>query len=277
MKNYSKNVDNYFKQKADKYDDVETQIYWNLSDRLLWDVFSAYLNTLPKKFHFLDAGGGTGRWSFKILKDFPTSRGTIFDASPSMLKIAKAKSEVNNFQKRVSIVKGDLLKIPRNLENSFDVVFNFHNVLGFVSNPALALKNMVKAAVKGGLLISFVPNLYHLIYFNLTQHNVPQAEKALRRGKGVFTNEMPEISLFTPDSIKQLYVEMNLQVVLLTGFPSVIYPGFQETQIKGSTRNLQDLLSNQKDFDRIYNLEKRLLQEKDIAARGNNIFIVGVK
>lgn len=29
----------YFKNKADKYDLVEEQAYWQLSDQLLWNVF----------------------------------------------------------------------------------------------------------------------------------------------------------------------------------------------------------------------------------------------
>ena len=56
----------YFKNKAADYDRVDEQVYWRLSDSILWHTFNEYiLKNLPSNFSFLDAGGGTGRWSEK--------------------------------------------------------------------------------------------------------------------------------------------------------------------------------------------------------------------
>ena len=52
----------YFKDKASEYDLVEGQVYWMLSDQLLEHLFNeSALSLLAEEFHFLDAGGGTGR------------------------------------------------------------------------------------------------------------------------------------------------------------------------------------------------------------------------
>jgi ubiquinone/menaquinone biosynthesis C-methylase UbiE len=51
----------YFAEKAEKYDEVEDQVYWKLSDELLWFQMQKYLNSYRENFTFLDAGGGTGR------------------------------------------------------------------------------------------------------------------------------------------------------------------------------------------------------------------------
>lgn len=61
-----------------------------------------------------------------------------------------------------------------------------------------------------------------------------------------------------------------------TGFPTTIYPNFKETQLTGSTKSLSDLLNDKDIFERVYNIEKSLVDE-GVASRGNNLFIVGKK
>jgi len=79
----------YFKHKAKQYDDVDKQYYWKLSDDLLWWNLQKFLKKLPKNFRFLDAGGGTGRWSERILHSYPHATGVICDISSSMLDVAE--------------------------------------------------------------------------------------------------------------------------------------------------------------------------------------------
>jgi hypothetical protein len=81
---YKEEVIEYFAQKADAYDAVIHQPYWVLSDKLLWHFFKdLVLDTLPSDFRFLDAGGGTGRWTDKILASYPRARGLIYDFLPT--------------------------------------------------------------------------------------------------------------------------------------------------------------------------------------------------
>jgi hypothetical protein len=70
----------------------------------------------------------------------------------------------------------------------------------------------------------------------------------------------------------EVQVWKNLAVY---GFPVTIYPGFQETQIKGSTESLKNLLEDPENFERIYGLEHRLMFNPDAAARGNNLLVIG--
>lgn len=130
---------------------------------------------------------------------------------------------------------------------------------------------------KGGRVITLAPNLYHSMFFNLSIGRLEESEYVLKNSMGKFTAEMPYIHFFTPDSISRLYKEAGLTIEKLSGFPVTIYPNFQETQISGSTKSLSDLLSDKSNFDRIYTIEKKLIENTDLAARGNNIYIVGKK
>jgi len=266
----------YFKKKAKDYDLVDNQTYWQLSDNLLWEIFdSEVLSKLPSDFSFLDAGGGTGRWSKKILTKYTESKGTICDLSKEMLAQAKLKKN-KIFEERLNLIEGDILNMNDLESGKFDLTFNFHNVLGFVESPKKALREMVRVTKKGGFLVSFIPNLYHNIFFNISLKRFEEAEIALKTGKGRFTSDMPYMNLFTPESIKKLYLNIGLKNLIIKGFPITIYPGYQETQIKGTSENLSDTLEGE-NFDKIFNIEKNLIVNQDSSSRGNNLFVIGKK
>ena len=268
----------YFKNKAKDYDLVENQTYWRLSDKLLWENFKlTVLDKLPTNFRFLDAGGGTGRWSLKILEEYPNSTGMIVDISPDMLNEAKNKMKNINLLQRIKIVEQNLKNLDDMEDNIFDVCFNFHNVLGFVNNPEKVIRELKRVSKIEGYIVSLVPNLYHNIFFNIFVNDFELVDEVMKNGKGKFTRNMPSMNMFTPDSIKLLYSRVGIIVEMISGFPITIYPGMQETQIQGNSQHIKDILSDKEIFDKIYNIEEKLFNNSDIASRGNQIYIVGKK
>lgn len=267
----------YFKNKAKDYDLVEEQTYWKLSDKLLWDNFKeTVLDNLPNGFKFLDAGGGTGRWTIKILEEYPDANGIIVDISKDMLEEAELKINNKNLNKRVKIVENNVEKLQIE-DEEFDLSFNFHNVLGFVENPNIVINELKRVTKKEGYVVSLVPNLYHNIFFNIFVNNFELANEAIVTNKGRFTENMPNMNMFTPDSIKKLYNDAGLKIELISGFPVTIYPGMQETQISGNSEHIEDILENVETFNQIYKIERKLFKNLDIAGRGNQIYVVGIK
>ncbi len=267
----------YFKKKAERYDEVDKQLYWVLSDTLLWSSLKIILDTLPSSFLFLDAGGGTGRWTEKILRAYPKSNGVLYDVSENMLKVAHRKLAQFVKNGRLHIVQGDIEKSNELKRNTFDVSFNFHNVIGFVDSPARFINKLAQLTKNNRYVISFAPNYYHAIYFNISIGNIAEAKRIAATHKGTFTTEMPRIHFFTPETLRCLYEKAHLTITQLTGFPNAIYPNYQETQLSGQTTSLATLLSKRQSFNTIVRIEQSLVQNADIAARGNNIFIVGKK
>lgn len=276
---YESEVLEYFRKKAEKYDLVSEQLYWNLSDDLLWSVMDAdVLSALPPDFAFLDAGGGTGRWSARILEAYPRSVGLLYDLSPDMAGKMTEKAERGGYAQRSQVTNGRLEDAERTLAGrQFDLVFNFHNVLGFVQDVPGVVRQLVALLKPGGLFVSFVPNRYHNMFFNIFVGNVDEAERPPADGMGRFTRDMPYIHMFTPSGLETLYRSAGLEPTLITGFPTLIYPGMQETQLEGSSQQLRDVLSDRSNYERILKLESSTLREPGIAARGNNLFAVGRK
>ena len=267
----------YFKGKASGYDLVDGQVYWRLSDQLLWQLFDKNaLYKLSDDFSFLDAGGGTGRWSEKVLQKYDSSTGLIYDLSSDMLKQAKQKAK-GGLENRLKLKQGDIERMNDLDEGIFDLTFSFHNVLGFVNSPKEAIKEMTRVTKEGGYVVSVVPNQYHCVFFNLMLGRIKEAEYATKERKGRFTSDMPYMHLFTPSNLRELYGNAGLNGVGVFGFPVTIYPGMQETQISGSTEKIADLLENSDNYKEIYKLEEQLSSIEDIATRGNNLFVIGKK
>lgn len=267
----------YFEKKAEGYDLVENQPYWRLSDALLWSLLaSKVFNRLPANFSFLDAGGGTGRWTKKVLENYPESTGHLKDISGPMLAVARRKFERMS-PSRITISRGDIQRMSDLEDESFDLVFSFHNVIGFVENAVIALKEQLRVLKKGGILVTVAPSRLHMVFFNIFTGNLGFAEQSLESNRGRFVSGMPEIDNFTPEQLTDIYAGMGVTDVHVHGFPVLIYPGYQETQLHGSTHSIENLLSESENFDKIFRMESRVIKNESVASRGNNLFIFGTK
>ena len=268
----------YFTDKADAYDHVDEQPYWMLSDELLWWALETYvLPRLPAGFTLLDAGGGTGRWSRRIATAAPDSRGLLYDLTPEMSAHALRKANTHGYADRFEVRNGDLADVATELAGArFDLILNFHNVLGFVGDPGQVIDALAGLLTPAGLLVSFVPSRWHASFFNLTLGQVDEAVRCLD-GRGRFTDTMPDMHLFTPAGLTEIHEAAGLTIDVLTGFPCLLYPGYQETQLHGSTDRLQRLLGDGTDVERLIAMERKVLTDPAAAGRGNNLFTVASK
>lgn len=276
MSEYKNEVKQYFKEKADEYDLVDEQLYWVLSDNLLWEILDEnVLSKIDGDIKFLDAGAGTGRWSIRTLNKYSTSSGILVDLSEDMLNQARMKLKKMNAIDRVKIICDDLDNFDTNSKRECNVAFTFHNVLGFVKNPEKVIEKMASMVVKGGYVVCGVPNYYHNIFFNIFVNNLKLAKECYTTHKGRFTENMPEMNMFTPESLRKIYDKVGIDVIGVYGFPISIYPGMQETQLRGQSDSLSDILADKNTFDEIFNMEKNLYKNQEAAARGNQLIIIG--
>jgi SAM-dependent methyltransferase len=267
-----KELADYFREKAADYDAVDNQAYWRLSDKLLRALLvESLFPELPSTAAVLDAGAGTGRWSEFVAHLRPSARITLVDYSHDMLAIAKQKS----LGVGATFIVGDLHNLDGLVGNeSFDAAICFHNVLAFCENPQLVLERITQTLKPDGLLALMTPNQYHAVHFNLTSGRIEEAAKIANAGIGTFVPGMPPLWTWTPNGLLRDIEEAGLEVVSISGFPALIYPGYAETQLFGQTDRLVDVLDDTEQFDRIFEIERKLLGRQDVAARGNNLVVI---
>jgi len=277
-------VKQYFAKKAAKYDLVDEQLYWCLSDELLKKiikekivkVFSSY-----KQLNILDAGAGTGRWSL-ILYDFLKEKNIklhfdLVDITPEMLDEANKKIKMFGLNKIMKTHLKNIENLADYEDNFYDISISFYNVLSFVEKPKVVLNEVFKKLKGGGMHASIVANKYHSYFFSILTNRITELEKIKNRSKVRFTIEMPYIHCFTPEGIKRLYEQIGFKEVEVVGFPNFIYPHMEDTKIKGQSKKSESILKNKKVFNKIVEIEFQECFNKDIAGRGNTLLVIGKK
>lgn len=129
---------------------------WKKFDKIIPEYETQFLKWVyPLQTHdfenkkFLDAGCGIGRNSYWPLT-YGASEGTGFDYNKDTIRVAKRNlSEWKN-------IKIDYESIyDISYQNDFDIVFSI-GVIMFLEDPHLAIKNLVNAAKKGGIVLIWV-------------------------------------------------------------------------------------------------------------------------
>lgn len=275
---YNNTVEEYFALKAAEYDLADLQPYWRLSDRLLLELLTDHIvSQLPPDARLLDVGGGTGRWTDHLLRLMPNATAVVIDRSREMLDQATAKATSGGYADRATFERADLnnpstLAVDRIGE--FDLAFSFHNVLGFVADPNRIVTQMGEATSEGGMLALVVPSTLHAAFFALYRGDVAEAEEILRTDRGRFTTDMPPIHMFREDWLMAACSTSGYVDVAVRGFPCLLYPGVEETQVEGSTGSIAGLLDAD-GFDRVSALEQMAVHRHGSASRGANLFVSG--
>jgi S-adenosylmethionine-dependent methyltransferase len=107
-----------------------------------------------KALFTLDLGAGTGAMAVRLARQ--GSHVTLLDPSQAMLDIARRAAEETGVMDRVSFVKGDAAHLTSLFPAaSFDVVL-CHNVLEFVDDPTLVLRDAGRLLRDASAILSII-------------------------------------------------------------------------------------------------------------------------
>lgn len=264
----------YFEIKADSYDSVDDQFYWQLSDRLIFSLIHNHIiDKLPTGSSLCDLGAGTGRWTKKLATSTVFDSITAIDGSPDMLAVLRNKiPDLAAAGVRVEVVETDILALPECPQH--DALICMHNVAGFIHDIGGLLESARTLLKAGGYFAVMAPNKYHGIYFNLRQGRIQEAADIQSKGLGRFTDDMPAIAFFTPEELGEAAARAGLAVDAIYGVPACLYPETDETRPYGNSPSLAKLLSDEENLEKILAIELGLAAPA-AAARGNNLILFG--
>ena len=104
------------------------------------------------RINILDAGCGTGLYTFALLKQFPNAMIVAFDLNTNMIEIMKNTLRRKNLNTQVKVFNGDITKpLPLQYEQ-FDLIIT-GGVLEYV-DPNMAIKNLVTHLKSGGYFLN---------------------------------------------------------------------------------------------------------------------------
>lgn len=267
-----KGSEKYFKNKSKTYDFDNNKPYWRLCDLILENLFINELDKLDKHFKFLDAGAGTGEWSLKILKKYPESTGVCIDSSTEMLEHCKKK--LSNFYDRININSSNLEHMYYD-KCTFDLSFNFY-VLPFTDNEPIILKELSRVTKHGGYIISVVENFYNGLALNILTGDINRINNVCINKHERIGEKIPKIRFHTITDIKKLYKNSGIKIIDIKGFPIVSSTGIRE-KLTNNKYNINEVLQDENIFNRVLNIEKQLVNDKDLINRGKYLYVVGIK
>lgn len=284
MSEYYKNVTDYFNDKAHQYDDVDEQLYWVLSDRFYKEVLKRELGDFihnKSELRLLDAGAGTGRWTLFFHELFSSESrkisGTLIDISADMLGVAEKKLIERDLSNKYDTLVGNIEQMHDLSDNAYDVSLSFYNVLSFVEKPEKAIAEISKKLKTGGMHVSVVGNTYHALYFSVLTSRTSEIDRIMNESKIAFNDLMPPMHCFTPAQLKDLYLKNGFNDVTVLGGPNFMYPGMEETFVKGQTETIVSKLADNNTVQKILDVELSMYRQPEIVGRGNTLIAFATK
>lgn len=279
LQNSDRAVEKFFENKAATYREDARGPHGRLTDALIRTALDqTVLFRLRNNFSFLDAGGGTGRWTEYIATERLDGTGTLLDLTPGMLERADERAMRKGYGPRVRNLRGDV-RAAADLfaDESFDLILNSHHLLGFVSDPDQVIASLARKLTYDGIMVSLLPNKWHAAYSELLLGRVEQAERSLA-GQEWMSGNAPYQSLFTPSEVRAMHAAAGLRVDFMAGFPCLVYP--QQHQREGTLKadsRQEEMLANADVLKNVLRLESEMLIDPDATARGVSIFAVATR
>lgn len=276
-------VNDYFTEKAEVYDDVDEQLYWVLSDMFFKEVLKREIPALfddKQEVRLLDAGAGTGRWTlffYELFRQWFVISGDLIDINAQMLEQARKKISKAGLDERFRCWEDNIEEMLEIKNWHYDIALSFYNVISFVDNPQKALASIAEKLKEEGVHISIVANKYHAYYFSLLTNQLDELDMIRAHSKVRFNKQMPYIHCFSPEELRELYLRSGYRKVRVIGGPNFFYPGMEETLTSGSTDRIDQVLSNEAVFRRILEIELECYDRQDLTGRGNVLMAIARK
>ncbi len=261
----------FFDRRAAVYDQVADRPYWAFSDRVLLALLR--LELLPglgegDGIRILDAGGGTGRWALRLLRELPRASALLADISPGMLEVARRKAARSGARDRLSFLELDLNSpLPRRL-GPFEVVLCFHNVAGLVADPAALVRRLARVTAPGGRIALVLPNLWQAAAKSLRDGRPGELRRLATRSAVRYGDGVPEVLVFTPSVARRCLERAGCVDVSVRGFPVSVHP-------EGPDEDLPAHLDDARLLRRLVPPETELCLPEEAAARGNSLLAMG--
>jgi SAM-dependent methyltransferase len=116
-----------------------------------------FISLLPQEksgnLFVLDAGCGTGLYSFAVLDRFPQAHVTAFDLNKDMITRLNRSVQKKGLENRIKVSIGDVTKPIPQIREQFDVIIT-GGVLEYVDDIASAVKNLSLYLKSGGYFLN---------------------------------------------------------------------------------------------------------------------------
>jgi len=212
-----------------------------------------FLPQATRSLHALDLGCGTGTLAVRLAR--LGLQVTLLDSSPEMLDIAKRAAQEAGVAEEIALQHGDATQLANLFSaESFDVIL-CHNVLEYVDDPCAVLRSAARALRDPSSMISVVVRNQagEVLKAAMQDGDLAAAEHNLTAAQGRESLYGGGVRLFTAESLQAMLLEASLAVTAERG-------------IRVVSDYLPQKISRETEYDRIFELERKLGRRPEFAA-----------
>ncbi len=254
----------YHDRVAPRYEEQhEGDSYLAFCRELTWRHLKRFL-PIQARANVLDAGCGPGHFGVKLAKSgYATD---FLDLSEGMLEQARKNYAEAGLTAECRFVRASLddRDLPAMLgEARYSLVIALGDVLSFVPNVALALRNVKRLLVDGGVFLASVDQRYAGLEHMLERGDVAALERFMKDGRSEWLakdkDERFPTKMFKAAEIERLASDAGLSVVSMIGRP--VLPMHKN----------RSLLDDGETKRRLLALEERIGSERELLGRASHI------
>lgn len=237
----------------------------SFADDITWHFLKKYLPQ-SKTAKLLDAGGGEGFWTQKLI-ELGYRHVTLTDISQGMLDEAAKRFARLKIKHHVTLIKSDIADMKELDTESFDYVFSQYDAVSYCMKPAYAVKEMARVARKGAHVIACMDTKFRRVPELIEAGMVEEAEKLLRTCIS-YDFEFPQYNL-TWEELSSYFMQAGLTVLEVIGAPVFMH--------QVNHRILKKLEANKTIRQKLLQIELAYCTDRSLVNFAGHLQIVGQK
>jgi ubiquinone/menaquinone biosynthesis C-methylase UbiE len=187
----------------------------SFADDITWHFLTKYLPK-SRSVRILDAGGGDGAWSQKLV-ELGYSNIVLTDISQGMLDEAAKRFSQPKMKQNVVFIKSDITDMKELESDSFDFVFSQYDAVSYCMKPAKAIKEMARVAKKGTYIVVSLDTKFRRVSELIEAGLIDEAEELLRTGVS-YEFDFPQKN-HTWEELSDCFLKADLIVLEVIGAP----------------------------------------------------------
>jgi SAM-dependent methyltransferase len=259
--------------------EAEDAYYWNVRtdfyDKITWDNIEPFL---PKEGWILDAGGGVGMWSRKMVET-GKRKAVLLDLTVESLKVAKKRIEKDGLGQRIEVLHGDIRSVPHP-DKSFDFVLSEGDPISICGDPEKAVSELSRVLKPSCHFVAGVDSTFFTALGMLSKGKPLEfVSDFLQNGISLAVEDADFNSKsFTPLELMSLLQRHNLKAVRIVGKPIGVGIDMGDIFIKAiPTERRRQIFENKRETEKLSKIVNRIFSDPYIAGIGSHLQIVAIK
>jgi ubiquinone/menaquinone biosynthesis C-methylase UbiE len=259
--------------------EAESEYYREASgdpyDEITWKNIEPFL---PQRGRVLDAGGGAGVWSIKMVET-KKCRVVLLDITRELLKTARRKIKDKALKGRIDVLQADIRSVPHP-DISFDFVLCEADPICICGDPERAVSELSRVLKTNGHLVAGVDSTLYRVFRTLSQgKSLDYVLDFLRTGMSPAEEEAGfDSKSFTPTELISLLQKCGLKTVKIVGKPIGFGPDMLDSFVSAiPSEKRQGIFKDEAEKKKLVKILHKIYDEPYVAGIGSHLHIVATK